>query len=150
MGEPKNRAFGILKREFTRDPIIKLPELEKPFILRTDASDIGLGAVLLQNQDWTTLPISYASKKLLPSERNYSVVERECLAVVWGMEKFHKYLFGSEFIPQTDQQPLTYLNKAKVVNSRLMRWALSLQPYRMPIRAIRGVDNVGADYLSRT
>ncbi len=67
-----------------------------------------------------------------------------------GVEKFHKYLFGKEFILETDHQPLTYLNTAKVANSRLMRWALLLQPYRMTIRAIRGVDNVGADYLSRT
>ncbi len=87
---------------------------------------------------------------MLPREQNYSVVERECLAIVWGVGKFHKYLFGREFLLETDHQPLIYLNKAKVANSRLMRWALLLQPYRMTIRAIRGSDNVGADFLSRT
>ncbi len=148
-GAPQQKAFVTLKGLLTRDPVLKLPELDKPFVLRTDASDIGLGAILLQEQDGIPLPIAYASKKMLPRERNYSVVEKECLAVVWGVEKFHRYLFGGEFILETDHQPLVYLNKAKVANSRLMRWALILQPYRMRIVAIKGADNLGADYLSR-
>ncbi len=149
-GASQQKAFDTLKGLLTRDPVLKLPELEKPFVLRTDASEIGLGAILLQEQDDVLFPIAYASKKLLPRERNYSVVEKECLAVVWGVEKFHRYLFGREFILQTDHQPLLYLNKAKVANARLMRWALLLQPYRMRIVAIRGADNLGADYLSRS
>ncbi len=104
---------------------------------------------MLQEQDGVHLPVAYASRKLLPRERNYSVVEKECLAVGWGVEKFYRYMFGREFVLETDHQPLVYLNKAKVANSRLMRWALILQPYRMRIVAIRGADNLGADYLSR-
>ncbi len=104
----------------------------------------------MQEHEGSTLPNAYASKKLLPREQNYSVVERECLAIVWGVGKFHKYLFGREFLLETDHQPLIYINKVKVANSRLMRWALLLQTYRMTIRAIRGPDNVGADFLSRT
>ncbi len=149
-GDAQENALKSLKQALTSDPILKLPELDKPFILRTDASDVGLGAVLLQEHEGSTLPVAYASKKLLAREQNYSVVERECLAIVWGVGKFHKYLFGREFLLETDHQPLIYLNKAKVANSRLMRWALLLQPYRMTIRAIRGSDNVGADFLSRT
>ena len=75
-------------------------------------------------------------------------MEKECLALVWAMQKFHRYLYGTAFTVETDHQPLSYLNKAKLTNSRLMRWALALQPYRFHIVAIRGSENVGADYLS--
>ena len=59
------------------------------------------------------------------------------------------YLYGREFILETDHQPLLYLNRAKVSNPRIMRWALALQPYRFTVRAIKGSDNLGADFLSR-
>ena len=93
--------------------------------------------------------MAYVSRKLKPSEKHYSTIEKECLGIVWSIQKFHRYLFGKEFILETDHHPVVYLNKTKLVNSRLMRWALSLQPYRFRIVAIRGKDNVGADYLSR-
>ena len=116
---------------------------------RLRVSDVGLGAVLLQESEGNKWPVAYASKKLLDRERNYSVIEKECLGVIWGISKFHRYLFGKEFVLETDHQPLVYLNKSKMTNSRLMRWALALQPYRMRIQAIPGRENVGADYLSR-
>ena len=74
----------------TSSPILRLPVFQegKPFVLRTDASDIGLGPVLLQDFEGEgRLPIAYASKKLLPRERNYSVIEKECLDIIWGVEK---------------------------------------------------------------
>jgi len=148
-GVCQENAFNVLKQRLISAPILKLPELSKTFVLRTDASDTGLGAVLLQEQEGVKLPIAYASRKLLPREQNYSVIEKECLALVWGIGKFHTYLFGREFTLQTDHQPLLYLNKAKVANARLMRWALALQPYSFRIEAIRGSENVGADFLSR-
>jgi hypothetical protein len=148
-GACQEKAFNALKHKLVSAPILNLPDLDKPFVLRTDASDTGLGAVLLQEQGDVKLPVAYASRKLLPREKNYSVIEKECLGLVWGIGKFHMYLFGREFTLQTDHQPLLYLNKAKVANTRLMRWALSLQPYRFRIEAIRGAENVGADFLSR-
>ena len=146
------RAFQTLKSRLTSSPILRLPVFNegKPFILRSDASDIGIGAVLLQEFEGEgKLPISYASKKLLPRERNYSVIEKECLAIIWAIEKFRKYLFGEEFILECDHKPLSFMQTAKALNPRIMRWALKLQPYRFRIVAIRGQDNVGADYLSR-
>ena len=122
----------------------------KPFILRSDTSDIVIGAVLLQEFEGEgKLPIAYASKKLLPRERNYSVIEKECLAIIWAIEKFSKYLFWEEFILECDHKPLSFMQTAKALNPIIMRWALKLQPYRFRIVAIRGQDNVGADYLSR-
>jgi hypothetical protein len=133
----------------TSGPVLKLPDVHRPFTLRTDASDSGLGAVLLQEEQGDMLPVAYASRKLLSCERAYATVEKECLAVIWAVTKFERYLYGSEFVLETDHQPLAYLNKAKIANARLMRWALILQPYRFRIQAIKGSTNLGADYLSR-
>ena len=142
-------AFQSLKCSLTQFPILKLPNIKEVFILRTDASERGLGAVLMQMEQGQILPIAYASRKLKECECNYATVEKECLAIVWAIQKFQQYLYGHEFILETDHSPLVYLNKSKVTNPRLMRWALSLQPYRFRIIAIKGKDNVGADYLSR-
>ncbi|XP_063590436.1 uncharacterized protein LOC134767369 [Penaeus indicus] len=146
--EEHQRAFDRLKYALTK-PILKLPDINNPFILRTDASEVGLGAVLLQEDADEKLPVAYASRKLSNTEQKYSVIERECLAVVWATKKFYKFLYGREFYLETDHQPLVYLDTAKSLNGRLMRWALALQEYRMIIRYIRGSENVGADFLSR-
>ena len=126
-----------------------MPDFNKTFIVQTDASENGIGAALLQEHEEGRFQVEYASKKLLPRESRYSVIERECLAVVWSVGKFMKYLYGKEFVIETDHQPLMYLNQAKYSNSRLVRWSLFLQNYRFHIRAIDGKHNVVADYLSR-
>lgn len=129
--------------------MLRLPDLSKPFVLQTDASCQGIGAILLQEEDGIKHPVACASKKLLPRERNYSTIEREALAIVWGVRKFENYLLGTHFYLETDHHPLQYLHQAKYQNSRIMRWALLLQPYRFTVHAIKGTDNVGADFLSR-
>lgn len=138
-----------MKDLLCKRPILKLPDFDRTFILRTDASEDGIGAVLLQLENDEKLPVAYASRKLQDREQSYAVIEKECLAVVWGVQKFHQYLYGQEFLLETDHQPLTYLDKSKTENSRLMRWALLLQQYRFRIVTIKGSDNVRADYLSR-
>ena len=118
------KAFQTLKNRLTSSPILRLPVFQNgmPFVLRTDASDVEIGAVLLQEFEGEgRLPIAYACKKLLPRERNYSVIEKECLAIIWGVEKFRKYLYGVEFLLETDHKPLSYLQTAKVLNPRIMR-----------------------------
>ena len=142
-------AFDTLRKALTASPILKLPELTKPFVLQTDSSDKGLGGALFQYEGESKLPVAFASRKLKGPELNYSTVEKECLAIVWAVQKFSRYLYGKEFRLETDHEPLVYLNSSKVTNPRLMRWALMLQPYRFSLEAIRGCDNVGADYLSR-
>ena len=126
-----------------------MPDLKESFILQTDASEAGLGAVLLQTEQGLKIPVSYASRKLKQSERAYSEIEKECLVIMWAIKKFDRYLYGKEFILKTDHQPLIYLNQNVVANHKLMRWALTLQPYRFRFEAIKGKNNVGADYLSR-
>ena len=94
-------------------------------------------------------PIAYASKKLMDREKRYSTIEKECLGIVWAVEKFHRYLFGSEFTLETDHKPLTYIQSTRMANNRVMRWALRLQPYRFRVVSVGGIDNVTSDYLSR-
>lgn len=143
------KAFNTLKERLANNPVVVMPDPELPFILRTDASDRGLGAVLLQDQGKGPQPIAYASKKLNSAERNYATVEKECHATVWGIQKFERYLYGRHFLLETDHQPLQYLQRMKPTNARLMRWALQLQPYSFTVNIIPGKDNIGADYLSR-
>lgn len=147
--EPHQRAFGTLKQHLTCGPILRLPDLTKGFVLRTDASDQGVGAVLMQECGGELFPIAFASKKFADRETRYSVMEKECLALVWAVRKFQVYLYGRTFTLQTDHQPLVYLDRCKVANARIMRWALFLMSYPMHIEAIKGSVNVGADYMSR-
>ena len=103
----------------------------------------------MQEHNGKLFPVSYASKKLCSAEQNYSTIEKECLAIVWGVKKFVLYLQGVKFVLQTDHRPLTYLNSAKFINDQVMRWAMYLQNFNMKIESIAGSDNVGADCLSR-
>ncbi|XP_070184094.1 uncharacterized protein [Littorina saxatilis] len=142
-------AFTTLKQCLTSKPILILPDNSKQYVLRTDASNEALGAVLLQEQGGNLHPVAYASKKLNSAERNYSTIEKECLGVVWGVKRFEQYLYAEQFVIETDHQPLQYLQKSKTENGRLMRWALQLQQHSFTLKVIPGKDNVGADFLSR-
>ncbi len=143
------KAFDKIKELIASKPILKLPDLSKPFFVQTDASDYGAGAALIQEHEGVKHPVAFFSKKFSPTELRYSVIEKECLAVIWGIRKFQPYLYGKEFILETDHEPLTFINQAKLNNSRVMRWSLMLQNYRFQIKAISGKNNVIADYLSR-
>ena len=142
--------FNKLKNCLLTEPVLKLPDVSLPFVLRTDASNSGIGAILLQYYDNTPFPVAYASRKLLDREKRYSAIERECLSIVFGVDKFRYYLLGKEFLLEVDHRPLVYLNKLKGSNARLMRWALCLQTYRFRIVYVPGKENLGADLLSRS
>ena len=148
-GEPQEKAYDSLKQAIICKPILQLPDLSKGFVLRTDASDVGIGAALLQEVGEKFFPVAFASKKLLPREQRYSAIEKECLAIVWAVKKFSLYLYGRQFVLQTDHHPLQYLNAAKFECPRVMRWVLCLQSYCFKVEHIKGSDNVGADFLSR-
>ncbi|KXJ13792.1 Retrovirus-related Pol polyprotein from transposon 297 [Exaiptasia diaphana] len=111
-----------------KEPILKLPDLKKPCKLTHETLEFG--AALMQEHDNQLFPVSLASKKLSKREKAYATVEKECLAVIWAVMKFMMYLYGKEFILQTDHQSLVYLVKAKFTNNRVMRWALYLQSYK--------------------
>eukprot|EP00745_Piridium_sociabile_P042744 TRINITY_DN8657_c0_g1_i1.p1 TRINITY_DN8657_c0_g1~~TRINITY_DN8657_c0_g1_i1.p1 ORF type:complete len:1461 (-),score=280.53 TRINITY_DN8657_c0_g1_i1:179-4561(-) len=142
-------AFEELKNKFCTPPIHRLPKPGGMFYLRTDASETGIGAILFQQQEGEIFPLACASKKLNQAERNYPTIEKECLAVKWGIEKFALYLHGTEFVVQTDQAPLTALDRLKSASGRCTKWALQLQPFKFRVEAIPGRDNQAADFLSR-
>lgn len=147
--ESCEKSFSTLKRKLCEKPVICMPDKDKVYTLRTDASDRGIGAVLMQDQGHGLQPVAYASRKLSETESRYATIEKECLAIVWAIRKFEPYLFGNSFVIETDHQPLQYLRKSRTENGRLMRWAIQLQQYQFVVKVIPGKDNVGADYLSR-
>jgi len=88
--------------------------------------------------------------KAHPQGKNYSVGEREALAIIWAVKKFHRYLYGQHFTLESDRRPLEYLQTSHSQNPRIMRWSLALQTYRYTVKYIRGSENVVAGYLSRS
>ncbi|XP_070174500.1 uncharacterized protein [Littorina saxatilis] len=143
-------ALASMKQIFSEFPVLQLPKLDQSFVLRTDASGVGLGATLMQDLEGTLHPVAFASKKLLPRETRYSTIERECLAIVWAVAKFSKFLWGVVFVLQTDHKPLAYIQTCRFKNARVLRWSLSLQEYRFTVEPIPGTRNVFADLLSRS
>ena len=101
-GEAQEKAFITLPKILLRKPVLRLHDHEKTFILRTDASNCGLGAALMQNNGDKLHPVAYGSWKLTHTERKYSTIEKESLAIVWGVTKFCLFLVGKPFILQTD------------------------------------------------
>ena len=143
----EEKAFNLLKSSLCQEPIVlALPNSDTEFEVHTDASDVGLGAVL--SQDGRV--VEYASRRLNRAERNYSVTERELLAIVWALEKWRKYLFGKRFLLSTDHRPLTFIQTVKEPRGRIARWISRIQEYDFRIRYTPGKDNTVADSLSRS
>ena len=113
--DPQEQAFQTLKSKLANPPILQLPDFTNTFVLRTDASNRGLGAILMKYHDDLLHLIAYASRKLSKPEQNYSAIEKECLAIIWAIGN-NLYLFGCVFIIQTDHKPLTYINQSKCLN----------------------------------
>ena len=148
-GEAQEKAFNTLREALLKRPILRLPDHSLNFTLRTDASNSGIGAVLMQEHEGKLHPVAYASEKLTNAETRYSTLEKECLAIIWGVGKFRLFLAGKTFVLQTDHKPLTFLSTARYKNDRILRWSLSLQGYDFVVKDIAGKENVMADYLSR-
>ena len=118
--------------------------------LHTDASSDGLGAVLYQYQDIQRRVITYASRSLSPSERNYPAHKLEFLALKWAItDKFHKYLYGAEFQVFTDNNPLPYVLPTAKLDATGHRWVAALSNYTFSITYKPGRNNTDADTLSR-
>ena len=127
-------AFKQLKTQLVKETVLKSPDFNKSFILQTDVSNCGVGAVLnQQDSEETEHPIGYFSRKLLPREERYATVGKECLAIKLGIQAFHVYLLGKPFEIQTDHRSLEWLHRMKGDNGRLMRWSLTLQPYNFTV-----------------
>lgn len=151
--EEHQKSFEDLKTALTTAPILGFPRYDLPFILETDSSESGLGAVLSQDQDGQRKIIAYASRGLRKGEANksnYSSKKLELLALKWAVtDKFRDYLTGSQFTVFTDNNPMTYLMKAKRLSALEQRWANALAPFNFDIKYRPGRDNANCDILSR-
>ena len=143
-------AFAQLKALLTQVPILSFPDFASSFRLETDASGLGLGAVLSQEQDDGTMrPIAYASRTLQPHERNYGSTELEALGVVWAVRHFRQYLYGHNCHVFTDHKALKSLLNSPHPSGKLARWGLSIQELDLHIHYRPGRKNEKADALSR-
>ena len=142
-------AFQRLKESLISAPVLRYPDFQKPFTLTTDASDVGLGAVLTQQEDGREHVVAYTSRTLTKVEKRYSVTERECLALVWATRRFRVYLQGRHFLLRTDHNPLVHLRQSKDPRGKLARWMLELEALDYELRYQPGKSLPHADALSR-
>lgn len=149
--EAAESALEELKSVLTSSPVLANPIYNRPFIIETDASELAVGAALLQDFPDGRRIIAYYSKKLSSTQRKYAATEKECLAVVLAVENFRHYVEGTTFAVITDAKSITWLFSISATNgnSRLLRWALKLQSYDFSIQYRKGKDNILADCLSR-
>ena len=147
--EQHQNAFQTLQQRICSAPVLAYPNFDKPFVLQTDASDVGLGVVLAQHDgNGGGRVIAYASYTLSQRERNYSTMEKEALAVVTAMKHFRVYLLGRKFHVITDNSALRWLHSLEP-KGRTACWIMDLQEFDFELRHRPGSSNQNADALSR-
>jgi len=147
--------FKELKDLLTSSATLVHYDEDKPLVITTDASDVGVGAVLMHRfPDGSERPIAYASRVLSEVERRYASIDKEALAIIFAVGKFQQYILGRHFTVKTDHRPLERLfgsktELPKLAASRLNRWATTLSMYDYDIQYHSGGSNAPADVLSR-
>ncbi|CAF1191436.1 unnamed protein product, partial [Didymodactylos carnosus] len=142
------KAFNELKQLLTSDLVLRLPNNQSSFKVQPDASDQGMGCILLQPYPDGERPVSYLSKKLTAAQKHWTLTEQE--ALLCTLDKWHIYLSGNKFIWDTDHEALIHLKNKAQVNKRCERWRLKIAEYQIKIHHIKGVNNRMPDYLSRS
>jgi hypothetical protein len=134
-------VFLLLKKALTEAPVLGIPDFSKPFVIETDASDLGIGAVLMQDGH----PISFLSKAFSSRSQAFSTYEKECLAIIMVVEKWRSYLHGQEFTIKTDHKSLLHLDDHKVVSRVQQKALLKLMDLKYKIQYKKGISNDAAD-----
>ncbi|CAB3986622.1 Transposon Ty3-G Gag-Pol poly [Paramuricea clavata] len=144
------RAFEQLKEQLISAPVLAFPDLNGDYILYTDASDVGIGAVLTQkDENEEEKVVSFASKAFSGAEKNWTTTEKEAFAVVWALQYFHPYVYGRKVTIYTDHKALKWLRDIKHPNGKLARWILKLEEYDYTIEHLPNTKMQHADALSR-
>ncbi|PKA66820.1 putative mitochondrial protein [Apostasia shenzhenica] len=144
--EQANKSFQQLKQLMSSPPVLSLPNFDQPFVIETDASGIGIGAVLMQGGH----PIAFFSKGLSLTHQKLPVYEREMLAMVAAVQKWRPYLIGNHFKIKTDHQSLKFLLQQRISTPAQQRWLSKLSGYDFEIVYKKGKENIVADTLSST
>lgn len=145
-----DESFRKIKECLVAAPILTCPDYSLPFTIQCDSSGFGIGAVLSQPHKNGDRVIAYLSRSLTKQERNFTTTERECLAVLWSIEKLRPYIEGVPFTVITDHYSLKWLQDMKDPSGRLARWAVRLQQFDFKIVHRKGKDHVVPDMLSRS
>ena len=149
-GTEQQEAFEGIIKALSEAPVLAFADYTKSFVLHTDASAMGLGAVLYQKQLGELKAIAYASRGLSKSECNYPAHKLEFLALKWAVcDKFHDYFYGGHFEAVTDNNPLTYVLSSAKLDATAHRWLAALGAYNFSISYRSGRQNTDADALSR-
>ncbi|KAG0439770.1 Retrovirus-related Pol polyprotein from transposon 17.6 [Dictyocoela muelleri] len=145
-GENETKIFNSVKSKWCGELNLRIPDMNKKFTLETDASDCGLGAVLIQEN----VPVAYLSRVLSKSEMKYGITEKETLAALWAMEKLKYYLMGNKFTLITDHKAIEHLkSKIEFGSSRIQRWFSRIEAFDFDISYRKGIEMSSSDALSR-
>jgi hypothetical protein len=146
--EAKN-SFKLLKHMLASKPVLYIADYSEPFVLFVDASYCAVSAVLSQCDESNLYrSVCYMSRKLNECQCNYSLIEKELLAIVLAVRQFSNYL-SFDTVVYSDHEPLAYMNKLTGRNCKLLRWSLELAPYNLKVKHIKGKNISFADFLSR-
>lgn len=138
-------AFNELKQAMVSPPVLVLPDFNKQFVIETDASGFGLGAVLMQENR----PVAFFSKVLGPKAQLKSIYEKELMVICLAMQKWRFYLLGRHFLVKTDQQSMRFIMQQREIGIEYQRWVSKLMGFSFDIQFKPGISNRVADALSR-